>query len=87
MSTKSKKKPPPAKGDRYLDKAEVLSRLGISYSLLHCWTRRGDFPAPRILNGSPDNIQSRVAWLESEVAAWMASRPRRTFKPLPQEMK
>jgi len=40
--------------------------------------RVGKFPAP--LELGPNS----VAWLRSEVAAWKASRPRRTYGPPPQ---
>lgn len=56
--------------DRYLTRAEVEQRVGLKRSAIYAMVARGDFPAPFKLGAKS------VRWLESEVAAWMASRPR-----------
>jgi predicted DNA-binding transcriptional regulator AlpA len=68
-------KPKPA---RFIHRAEVLNRVGVSYTALWFWIRDGRFPAPRELGGS--HQRSKLAWLESEVDEWMASRPKRLPK-------
>lgn len=69
----------PPKPQRFIYRNEVLGRVGVSYVALWSWVRDGKFPAPVELQGS--HQRSRLAWLESEVDAWMASRTRRRPKP------
>lgn len=54
---------------RVLTRDEVTERLGIGRTTLWRWERDGRFPSRRQLG------PSRVGWLESEVDAWLASRP------------
>jgi len=60
--------------DRIIRKREVLHRLNVSGTTLWRMTRAGQFPSPVLL--SPGS----VGWHESEVDAWIASRPLTTFK-------
>lgn len=58
----------PARNERFLRKPEVLSRTGISRSHLYWLMDRGRFPksiplSPRV-----------TVWLESDIAAWIASQ-------------
>ena len=64
---------------RFLSKAEVLEKVGVSYQTLHTWMCANKFPRSRELG---DN---RVGWLASEVNAWILSRPKRRLKgdPVP----
>ena len=55
---------------RILRKAEVLARIGFSYSTLKRKVRAGEFPAPVKLG------PRSVGWFESEVDEWLTSRPR-----------
>ncbi|QXX74277.1 AlpA family transcriptional regulator [Methylovirgula sp. HY1] len=55
--------------DRYLRLPQVLAMIGISTRTLYRKMDDGTFPRQRALG---DNS---VAWLESEVVAWMRSRP------------
>jgi len=57
----------------FLSKKEVLRRIPITGPTLWNWSRTGKFPAPRY-------IGSRTVWVESEVIAWMKSRPTRNYK-------
>jgi predicted DNA-binding transcriptional regulator AlpA len=67
-----------------LRKPEVLRRIGNpDNSTLSRWIKAGQFPEPVILN--PNGQRQMVAWRESEVEAWLASRPRGVAaKPKPQ---
>ena len=47
----------------------VIARTGLSRSTLYAYVARGLFPKQRHLG------PRRVAWLASEVLAWMATRP------------
>jgi prophage regulatory protein len=59
---------------RFIFKPEVLERVGgVAYPTLWRWMRDGKFPAAVEVGG-------RIAWLESDIDAWMLSRPRREYK-------
>ncbi|MBF0416647.1 MAG: AlpA family phage regulatory protein [Magnetococcales bacterium] len=59
---------PPQQPDRILRRREVQTRVGTPCSTLYNWIEKGIFPKPIQLG--PRN----VGWLESTVAAWIASR-------------
>ena len=67
---------PPAAPEKLLTRAEVLSRIPITYPTLWQWTREGKFPPPRYYG-------SRTFWVASEIDAWIRDMPVRKFKPLP----
>jgi prophage regulatory protein len=55
--------------ERYVRLPEVRARLGgVSRTTIWRWQRTGAFPKPIALG------PNTVAWLESEVDAWMAER-------------
>lgn len=56
--------------DRLMTRKEVEARCGIKHRLLYELMRRGDFPEP--LQIGPQAVR----WQQSEVEAWIASRPR-----------
>jgi len=56
--------------ERHLSVAEVRTALGISRTTLWRLTREGRLPRPVRIT------QKRVAWPESEIAAYLASRKR-----------
>ena len=56
--------------DRILRKEEVLRACGISKSTPYPMIPQGKFPRPVRLG------QRSVGWKESEVEAWLQSRPR-----------
>jgi predicted DNA-binding transcriptional regulator AlpA len=60
---------------KFLSKQEVLALIGVSYATLWTWMRDGNFPLARELVG--DAKRNKIVWIESEVHAWMASRPKR----------
>jgi len=62
-----------AQPSRFVFKPEVLDRVGVSYPTIWQWMRTGTFPASREVGG-------KVAWLESEIDDWMATRPLRKYK-------
>jgi predicted DNA-binding transcriptional regulator AlpA len=64
----SKKTPP-----RLICKAEVLDRIGLSYPTVWNLMRRNEFPRAREMGG-------KTVWIESEVDAWILSRPIRRLK-------
>jgi prophage regulatory protein len=55
--------------DRYITKKEVLTIAGLSHVTQWRMEKRGEFPQRRQI--SP----GRVGWLESEITAWLESRP------------
>jgi predicted DNA-binding transcriptional regulator AlpA len=62
--------------ERFLCRDEVCELAGLSYVTIWDLIRRGAFPPARRIS------RNRVAWLQSEVIAWMRSRPVQTLKPL-----
>jgi prophage regulatory protein len=59
--------------DRLISRDELIDIVGVSYVTVWNWMRAGTFPRGRDIGG-------RTAWIESEVAAWIASRPIRRLK-------
>lgn len=57
--------------NRLLRLPSVLERIGVSRTTLYRWIGQGVFPRPRSL--TPNG--STVAWLSSEVDAWINSKP------------
>ena len=56
--------------NRMITRREVQTRLGITKSTLYRWMLAGEFPRP--ISVGPRSVR----WPESEVAAWVAARPR-----------
>jgi prophage regulatory protein len=56
-------RPPPKQ--RLLSRAEVMRLVPVSYPTLWAWMREGKFPRARAMNNG------RIAWLESEIEAWI----------------
>ncbi|ASD80061.1 AlpA family transcriptional regulator [Burkholderia gladioli pv. gladioli] len=48
---------------------EVRARVGLGASTVYRYLAAGNFPKPVEIGGG------RVAWLESEIDAWIANRP------------
>jgi prophage regulatory protein len=68
------------KADRFIHRAELLNRVGVSYTTIWTWVAAKKFPAPHeLVSGDPK--RARLAWLESEIDAWFASRPKRLPNP------
>ena len=63
----------PAPRPKYIFKPEVLKLVGYTFPTLWLWMREGKFPLSFV-------IGSKTAWLESEIDAWLASRPRSQLK-------
>jgi prophage regulatory protein len=61
--------------DRLLRLPQVLAIVGLSRDSVYRLAREGRFPRPLKL------AEKASAWRESEVQAWMASRPRGTGGP------
>ena len=59
--------------DRLIFRSELIETVGLSYVTIWSRMRAGTFPRGRDIGG-------RTAWLESEVASWIASRPIRRLK-------
>jgi prophage regulatory protein len=57
-------------GEEFWSLKAVIAKTGLSRSTLYTYIAAGAFPAQRRLG------PRRVAWLASEVDAWIASRPR-----------
>jgi predicted DNA-binding transcriptional regulator AlpA len=57
----------------YIRRKKVAEILGIHPNQLYAWVRLGIFPPPVWLNGRPYGPK---AWPQSEVEAYLASRPR-----------
>lgn len=60
---------PPNTSERLLRLGEVRSRVGLSRAWVYALIKRGDFPRAVQLG------ERARAWRESDVAAWIASRP------------
>ena len=58
--------------DRMLRREEVEERVGISRSAIYRLMRAGEFPAPQRVG------LRAVRWRESDLEAWLASRPHAT---------
>jgi predicted DNA-binding transcriptional regulator AlpA len=65
--------PDDADTERLIDKNQLRERVPLSFPTIWTMMREGRFPAARIVGG-------KSMWLESEVAAWIASRPQRKYK-------
>jgi predicted DNA-binding transcriptional regulator AlpA len=59
--------------DRLIFRSELVETVGLSYVTIWSRMRAGTFPRGRDIGG-------RTAWIESEIAAWIASRPVRRLK-------
>lgn len=55
--------------DRYLRMPDLVAKVRISRATINRAIAAGTFPAPRQIGANA------VAWLESEVDAWMKARP------------
>jgi prophage regulatory protein len=55
--------------DRLLFPAEVRAKVRLSEPTIFRLRRKGTFPAPVVLG------ERRIAWRESEIDAWLATRP------------
>lgn len=64
----------PQTSERALDVREVCQRTGLTKPTIRTLILAGDFPEPIQL------APRRIAWLESEISAWMAARPRAKWK-------
>lgn len=62
----------PSSTDRLIRLPEVRLRVGLGRSTIYRRMREGTFPLPHDLGGGA------IAWLEADVSAWIASRPRQT---------
>ena len=58
---------------RLLSKAQVLARVPVTFPTLWAWMRKGKFPRARSIGG-------KSVWIESEIEAWIATRPVRRLK-------
>jgi predicted DNA-binding transcriptional regulator AlpA len=63
----------PKQPSRFVYKAEVCDRIGVTYVSIWRWMQAGTFPASREVGG-------QVAWLAEEIENWIATRPTRKIK-------
>ena len=63
---------------RLIHKPEVLDKVGVTYSTIWTWMRRGQFPRARVVGG-------KSAWVEDEIEAWLKQLPVRRLKGDPVE--
>lgn len=66
----------PVIGDLIVGWSGICAEIGKSRTQVWRDVRNGIFPPP--LETGPN----RIAWVRSEVEAWKASRPRRTYRAL-----
>ena len=59
---------------RLLSKPEVLDRVSLTFPTIWKLMRKGRFPRGRV-------VASKTVWLESDIEAWIAALPERTYKP------
>lgn len=62
--------PPSSLFDRLMRIGEVQAVTGLGRNTIYTWMSAGKFPLPIDLGGC------RVAWRASDIAGWIASRPR-----------
>lgn len=62
-------------GDRLLREAQVLELVPVSAATLWRSIKRGEFPRPIRIS------VRAVAWLESEIHAWIAQRQEASHEP------
>ena len=55
--------------DRFLHRDEVIEMVGMSYGAINNRMKDGEFPKSRRIG------RKRVAWLQSEILAWMHACP------------
>jgi prophage regulatory protein len=67
--------PAPAVSGRILRMPQVLRKTGLGRNTIYVAMRRGAFPQSVVLLGG------RVGWLEADIDAWIANRPRRAARP------
>lgn len=53
---------------RLLSIEQVLDKIPVSRQAIYAWISRGEFPVQRRISAN------RVAWVESEVNAWIEER-------------
>jgi predicted DNA-binding transcriptional regulator AlpA len=59
---------------RYINKRELLRKLGLSYPSIWKRMAKGEFPAPIV-------IGIKNFWIEEEVDRYVASHPRSNYYP------
>ena len=57
---------------KFIFKPELLVRVPVSYPTIWKWMCEGKFPAAV-------EVGERAAWLESDIDAWMSSRPAKSY--------
>jgi predicted DNA-binding transcriptional regulator AlpA len=57
---------------RFVMKNELVARVGLTFPTIWTKMRKGEFPLPRDLGG-------RTGWLDTEVAKWIKSQPKRHY--------
>jgi predicted DNA-binding transcriptional regulator AlpA len=70
-------------GQQLLHRPQVLELLGVGFGTLYAWMREGRFPLPIEL-GPTGGRNTAMVWFAVEVDEWIASRPRRKFRSLPE---
>ena len=58
---------------KLLSRKDVLERVPLSYATIWKMMRDGEFPRSREIGG-------KCAWLETELNAWIADRPKTKLK-------
>jgi prophage regulatory protein len=58
-----------ARAARFLRMPDVVEKVGLSQATINRLHRRGEFPQKRSLS------ERCVGWWESDIAAWLESRP------------
>ena len=64
--------PPP--NQRFIYKGELVEMIGVTFPTIWKWMQNPDNDFPQ-----PIEIGGRVAWFESEILQWMATRTRRQY--------
>ena len=60
---------------RFLGRAEVIAKVGVTFPTLWSWMRQGRFPLSREIG------DHRVGWLKQEIDDWILGRPPKQYKP------
>jgi predicted DNA-binding transcriptional regulator AlpA len=66
---------------RILSKQEVMGLVNVkSYITIRTWIKEEGFPPQRVIGPPDGGHRSRIGWIDTEVYAWIANRPRRMPK-------
>ncbi len=70
ISNRNTRAMPQATGEQLLTREDVMSKVRVKYTSIVRYMAESDFPRPVLVG------ERAVRWIESEIDAWIANRPR-----------